>query len=134
MNSASPAPSLNLPDWPHCGHGADSEAEPVGCRGIRVPGHAACLAHLSETDRSTYLVGLQPGADLDHRGTPFTEELLRDLLTALTNPGTQWPSMGQVQFEEAKFSGNARFGQVKITGDALFDRVEIDRSAISRGQ
>jgi hypothetical protein len=60
------------PPWPHCGHGADPGTDPVGCRGIHVPGRTACLAHLDDTDRDAYLTGLHPGADIDHRGTLHT--------------------------------------------------------------
>jgi hypothetical protein len=59
------------PTWPHCAHGADPAADPVGCRGIHVPGHTACLAHLADADRDAYLAALTPGANIDHRGTTF---------------------------------------------------------------
>ncbi|MFF3359535.1 hypothetical protein ACFYWN_44840 [Streptomyces sp. NPDC002917] len=71
--STAPAP----PPWPHCGHGADPVTDPIGCRGIHVPGQTACLAHLSDTDRDAYLTGLAPGADIDLCGTPFTQPLLQ---------------------------------------------------------
>ncbi|WP_311137630.1 hypothetical protein [Streptomyces sp. I6] len=73
MSTPPAAPSA--PSWPHCAHGADPATDPVGCRGIYVPGHTACLAHLTDTDRDTYLAGLTPGAHIDHRGTPFTRDL-----------------------------------------------------------
>ncbi|MFG2668936.1 hypothetical protein ACGFY6_32450 [Streptomyces sp. NPDC048387] len=53
MSTPPPAPSA--PSWPHCAYGAHP-TDPVGCRGIHVPGHTACLAHLTDTDRDTYLV------------------------------------------------------------------------------
>lgn len=40
-------------------------ADPVGCRGINVGDHTACLAHLNAADRAAYLAGLSPGADID---------------------------------------------------------------------
>lgn len=58
------------PSWPYCAHGADPATDPVGCRGIHVPGHTACLAHLTDADRDTYLAGLTPGANVDHRAPP----------------------------------------------------------------
>jgi hypothetical protein len=64
------------PPYPHCGHGADPATDPVGCRGTHVPGHTVCLAHLTDTERTAYLTGLAPSADIDHRGTPFTQGLL----------------------------------------------------------
>lgn len=71
--------------WQHCGHGATA-ADPVGCRGINVGDHAACLARLSETDHAAYLTALSPSADIDARGTPRTPELLDELLVALHDP------------------------------------------------
>ncbi|GAA3043820.1 hypothetical protein GCM10017562_00790 [Streptomyces roseofulvus] len=73
-------------------HGA-GPADPVGCRGIHVPGHTACLAHLTDTDRDTYLAGLAPGADIDHCGTTVRRQALTELrartattyLTAVTD-------------------------------------------------
>ncbi|MEU5116667.1 hypothetical protein AB0G64_34845 [Streptomyces longwoodensis] len=69
-----------LPAWPHCAHGADPAADPVGCRGINVPGHTACFAHLADPDRNAYLSSLSPGASIDHRGITFTAPLLNVLL------------------------------------------------------
>lgn len=82
--------------WPRCGHGA-AQAAPVGCRGIHVPGHDACLAHLDDADRTAYLATLAPGADIDHRGTVFTEEPLSELLTALRDLATDRPCLGRAQ-------------------------------------
>ncbi|MFJ4498774.1 pentapeptide repeat-containing protein [Streptomyces sp. NPDC088864] len=108
------------PYWPHCGHGADP-ADPVGCRGIRVPGRTACLAHLTDTDRDTYLAGLTPGADIDHRGTPFTEDLLNRLLDAVRDPTTTHPHLGTAEFVGAQFSGDARFEGAQFSGGARFE-------------
>lgn len=72
MTHPSLTPSPAPPRWPHCGHGSSPE-DPIGCCGIRIAGHTACFAHLTDTDRDTYLAGLTFGADIDHRGTPFTE-------------------------------------------------------------
>ncbi|MEU5026640.1 pentapeptide repeat-containing protein [Streptomyces milbemycinicus] len=115
----------SAPSWPYCAHGADAAADPVGCRGIRVPGHTACLAHLSYTDRDIYLVGLVPGADIDHRGTPFTEDLLRQLLRALSDPSTRRPHMGTANFDGARFTGNAEFHGAQFSGNAQFHRTQF---------
>ncbi|PWS40057.1 metal transporter [Streptomyces sp. ZEA17I] len=114
-----PLPPNTPPSWQHCGHDATS-ADPVGCRGIHVPGHTACLAHLADTDRDAYLNGLTPGADIDHRGTPFTEDLLHRLLTALHDPTTGQAHIGTAEFGGAAFTGNAWFGDATFTGDAWF--------------
>ncbi|WP_234321303.1 pentapeptide repeat-containing protein [Streptomyces katrae] len=119
----------SAPPWPHCAHGADPATDPVGCPGIRVPGHTACLAHLTDTDRNAYLASLAPGADIDHRGTPFTEPLLTSLLYALRHPTTQNPHLGDARFDWAQFSGDARFDWAQFSGDAGFNGAQFSRSA-----
>ncbi|GHI18644.1 hypothetical protein Shyd_00150 [Streptomyces hydrogenans] len=120
-----PTPSTEAPSWPHCAHGADPVTNPVGCRGIHVPGHTACLAHLNDTDRTAYLTGLAPGADIDHRGTPFTETLLDQLLIALTDLTTPHPHFGTAEFREAQFSGDARFDWARFSRDARFQKAQF---------
>ncbi|MDQ0937324.1 pentapeptide repeat-containing protein [Streptomyces turgidiscabies] len=109
------------PSWPHCAHGADTAADPVGCRGIRVPGHTACLAHLAAADRDAYLAGLTPGTDIDHRGTPFTGPLLDALLNALRDPASGHARLGAAQFDSATFAGEAWFRSATFEGDAGFE-------------
>ncbi|MHB9849125.1 pentapeptide repeat-containing protein [Streptomyces krungchingensis] len=123
--STPPAHPPPAPSWPHCGHGADPATDPVGCQGIHVPGHTACLAHLSETDRNAYVAGLAPGADIDHRGTPITEGILTDLLNALRDPTTGKPHIGDAQLGGAQFSGTARFGGVQFLSDASFGHAQF---------
>ncbi|GLX19751.1 pentapeptide repeat-containing protein [Streptomyces lavendulae] len=113
----------DVPSWPHCSGSLPGGAE---CRGRSVEPYALCLAHLPDAERAAHLAALRPGADLDHRGTRFTAELLGELLTALTGPSAHRPHIGQARFEEAVFHGAAvRFDQVRIDGDALFDGAEI---------
>ncbi|MFF7144270.1 hypothetical protein [Streptomyces nodosus] len=113
-------PYRAVPDtssWPQCDGVLPGGVE---CRGRRVEPHTACLAHLPGADRSAYLAGLRPGADLDHRGTHFTEELLSELLTAFTEPSTQKPRIGQARFERATFRGDVRFvAEIPGTVDGL---------------
>ncbi|MEU3459155.1 pentapeptide repeat-containing protein [Streptomyces sp. NPDC006733] len=113
-------PILPAPGWPHCGHGALSPADPVGCRGIRLPGHHACLAHLADTDRASYLAGLAPGSDVDLRGTPFTRPLLLQVLDAVRDPATGDPHFGSAYFTEARFQDNVRFSGAQFAGPAWF--------------
>ncbi|WP_030343309.1 pentapeptide repeat-containing protein [Streptomyces sp. NRRL S-1022] len=121
------------PSWPHCGHGADPVTDPVGCRGIHVPGHVACLAHLADTDRFAYLTGLAAGAAIDHRGTPFTQELLAALLHALKDPTTGKPHLGPAEFGGAQFSGRAEFGGALFSGPAHFGEALFSGSAYFAG-
>ncbi|WP_406177405.1 pentapeptide repeat-containing protein [Streptomyces sp. NBC_00996] len=108
------------PPWPHCGRGANTATAPIGCQGIHVPGNSACLAHLTDTNRTAYLAGLSPGADIDHRGTPFTQQLLEDLLNALKDPSTGKPHLGIAMFTGAQFSGDAEFTDALFSGDVEF--------------
>ncbi|WP_406228285.1 pentapeptide repeat-containing protein [Streptomyces anthocyanicus] len=113
--------STSLPlSWQPCGHGADPASDPVGCRGVHVPGHTVCLAHLTDTDRTSYLTGLTSGADIDHRGTPFTHDLLEGLLQALHDPSIGKPHLGRALFVEAQFFGEAGFIGAQFSGDAWF--------------
>ncbi|MCF3173940.1 pentapeptide repeat-containing protein [Streptomyces sioyaensis] len=129
MTSANPEPPPSTPPlWPHCGHNATQE-HPVGCHGIRVPGHTTCLAHLDEADCDAYLATLAPGADIDHRSTPFTEDLLARLLDALRDPGTEQPRIGSARFDGASFTGPARFDEATFTHVASFDGATFTRAA-----
>ncbi|MFJ5259840.1 pentapeptide repeat-containing protein [Streptomyces sp. NPDC088387] len=95
--------------------------------------YAACFAHLAHADRSVYLTALRPGADLDHRGTSFTAELLSSLLAAVTAPSMRRPVMGQAQFSEARFDGDAEFSRLKISGDAVFTEAAFGGAALFAG-
>ncbi|MEU9662879.1 pentapeptide repeat-containing protein [Streptomyces chartreusis] len=117
------------PSWPHCAHGAEPAADPVGCRGIHVPGHTECLAHLADADRNGYLAGLTPGASIDHRGTTFTESLLTALLDALRDPATGTPLLGVARFESATFKSVAGFRSANFQGGASFESATFEGGA-----
>ncbi|MET8576685.1 pentapeptide repeat-containing protein [Streptomyces sp. NPDC005012] len=126
--AASASSSRTSPNWPHCGHGA-TPAQPVGCRGVRVGDHVHCLAHLGEADRAAYLAALSPGSDIDHRGTPFTAELLDELLNALRDPATDRPRVGNALFDGASFSDVAGFGRASFAEDASFQGASFSGTA-----
>ncbi|MDX3855624.1 pentapeptide repeat-containing protein [Streptomyces sp. AK02-01A] len=115
--NSTPFPSR--PYWPFCGHGATQE-DPIGCDGILVFDHTACLAHLADADRDAYLAGLTPGADIDHSGTPFTDRLLGALLDALRDPATGRPCVRDARFDAATFQGDAWFDGATFEGMAEF--------------
>lgn len=105
---------------PGTGPGTGTAAGPPACDGTPVGEHGACLAHLTDADRAAHLASLTPGADVDHRGTPFTQELLTALLTALRDPAIRRPRIGTARFDGARFAGGADFGGACFTGDAWF--------------
>ncbi|MFI1769969.1 pentapeptide repeat-containing protein [Streptomyces sp. NPDC020800] len=86
--STSPPPS-----WPHCGQGADPGTDPIGCRGIHVPGHTMCLAHLTCT---IWFNGAQFSGDARFDSARFT---------------------GKAGFDRAQFSGSAVFNEVRTGAD-----------------
>lgn len=94
--------------------------DPVGCRGVHVPGHAACLTHIDPVDRDSYFSGLQPGDAVDHRGTTFNATLLTELLSALTDSESGRPILGKSWFEEANFTSEVSFNGTRFTGEAIF--------------
>ncbi|MEU8575442.1 pentapeptide repeat-containing protein [Streptomyces asoensis] len=94
-----------------------------------MPGHTACLAHLPDTDRTSYLTSLAPGADIDHRGTPFTEPLLEALLDAVRDPATGQPHLGTARFHGAQFSGCAWFRETQFSGEAFFSGGQFSSAA-----
>jgi uncharacterized protein YjbI with pentapeptide repeats len=102
---------------------------PVGCRGIHVTGHTACLTHLDDITRAVYLSSLEPGADVDHRGTTFDERLLGRLLDALRDPATGQARLGRAQFQEAAFTGDACFDRAVFADTARFDRAAFAGTA-----
>ncbi|MFJ2153195.1 pentapeptide repeat-containing protein [Streptomyces microflavus] len=120
MSQMSPASSTTPPAWAHCGQGATSES-PIGCRGVQVAGHAACLAHIADADRDAYLSALTPGAGIDHRDTPFTQPLVDALLNALYDPATGCSRLGFARFDSATFQDSSCFGSAIFQDGAYFE-------------
>ncbi|MFC9498433.1 pentapeptide repeat-containing protein [Streptomyces sp. NPDC056982] len=92
-------------------------------------GDTACLAHLADAEREAYLAGLQPGADVDHRGTSFTAQLLDELLDALRAPGTRQPHLGDARFSSATFEGAAGFSSATFEGAVWFESATFKGTA-----
>lgn len=94
----------------------------MGYSAIRILSPYGCLAHVTDTGRSTYLTTLGLDSDIDHRGTPFSEALLG----ALRDPGTDTVHINSRQFEIAAVKKTAQFGDMDLqhTADGLayFDR------------
>ncbi|MGW7198493.1 pentapeptide repeat-containing protein [Streptomyces chryseus] len=79
------------------------------------------MAHLTDADRATYLAGLAPGSDLDHRGTHLTNSLLQQLLVELRDPASGRPRLGISRFDEATFTDLAWFERTMFSDLAVFD-------------
>jgi hypothetical protein len=77
---------------------------------------------LDEFERAGYLASLGPGADIDHRGTRFDQDLLGALLDALRDPSTSQASVGLALFDQATFCGISVFRAIHFTADAHFVR------------
>ncbi|MGV4890700.1 pentapeptide repeat-containing protein (plasmid) [Streptomyces viridosporus] len=84
---------------------------------------------MNDTDRATYLAALSPGTNIDHRGTPFTTELLDQLLAALREPTTGTSQIGVARFRGASFSGTAHFDGVSFSGPAHFGSASFSGGA-----
>ncbi|WP_412076309.1 SAV_2336 N-terminal domain-related protein [Streptomyces xanthophaeus] len=121
--------------WPRCGHGA-SGTDRLGCKGIRIPGHSRCLAHLDPGALAAHLAALGPGSQVDCRGTTFEDGLLKVLLEALREPETRRVRLGPAAFDRAyfvddwntvgaEFAGRASFARAVFAGRALFDEASF---------
>ncbi|KUL42893.1 pentapeptide repeat-containing protein [Streptomyces regalis] len=106
----------DAPAWPQCGHLDTGER----CRGRSVGSYTACLAHLNNAERAAHLASLSPGADLDHRGTPFTQSLLDELLAPLRDPGSGRARVGEASFDEVRFTGDAELEGIDFGGFCSF--------------
>ncbi|WP_225799038.1 pentapeptide repeat-containing protein [Streptomyces sp. NK15101] len=82
--------------------------------------YTACLAHLDGVERAAYLASLTPGANLDHRGTPFTQSLLDELLAPLRDPGSGRARVGDASFDEVRFAGDAELDGIDFGGSCSF--------------
>jgi hypothetical protein len=102
--------------WPTCGR--------QDCTGIQLPDQGFCLAHVEEAARAAFLAGLQPGSDLDLRGTPIDTDLLSALLRALQED--EKLRLGNAWFNRARFSGNVPFGGAQFSQDANFNEAHFD--------
>lgn len=104
----------------------------MGCRGLIVDPYDACLAHLPEASRATYLAGLAPDTEINHSGTSFTSDLLHRLLHALRDPNSGQLLVCHARFDGATFSGTADFGGVAFV-DVWFDGAVFNGDAVFRG-
>lgn len=109
-------------DWLTCRY--DDE-----CGGIRWSEEEMCLAHLAESDQQQAMAALEPGSDVDLRGTSISEDLCKRLLDALTPAGHTAPLFGSARFDQARFAGDAWFDQATFSGVARFQEAPFNGEA-----
>ncbi|MFE0011958.1 pentapeptide repeat-containing protein [Streptomyces erythrochromogenes] len=107
--------------WPVCGRRAVEDVR-APCRGIRLPGHDVCLAHLEPDEEHVYLGTLGPGSAVDFRGTTFKEGLLQRLLAALRESRAQPVTLGEAAFDHATFVDDWNEGGIEFLAGASFTR------------
>jgi hypothetical protein len=100
-------------DWPTC--------DEPGCIGIRLPRGGKCLAHSAARRRTVVLRRLHQTGEIDARGAPITEGLLRQILAAAPHDAANHPIFATARFDQATFQGIAGFVQATFQGDAQFD-------------
>ncbi|SFY51011.1 pentapeptide repeat-containing protein [Streptomyces sp. F-1] len=113
---------IEAPAWPQCGRLGSGER----CQGRSVGSYTACLAHLDSAERAAHLASLIPGADLDHRGTPFTQSLFDELLAPLRDPVSGRARVGEALFDEVRFAGDAELEGIDFGGFCSFASAVFD--------
>jgi uncharacterized protein YjbI with pentapeptide repeats len=109
-----------------CQH-PDPDDLPTVC-GAAVAADQRCLAHLSPDARTAWLAALVPGSDIDARGVTFCEDLLTELLDALSDPQDE-ARIGNADFRAATFTGTAKFDGAIFSGTARFDGATFSGAA-----
>ncbi|MFE7095474.1 SAV_2336 N-terminal domain-related protein [Streptomyces erythrochromogenes] len=105
--------------WSVCGRRSVEDLL-APCRGVRLPGHDVCLAHLGPDEEHAYLGTLGPGSPVDFRGTTFKEGLLQRLLAALRESRAQPVTLGEAAFDHATFVDDWNEGGVEFLARASF--------------
>ena len=107
--------------WPTCAWINEPAREL--CRGVRAGAADVCWAHLSVPEIKEALRSLEPGGELDLRGTSLSKMRLRQILAAMRDPGDGRPRIGNAQFDHATFMDGSSFKEVVFTDRASFDNV-----------
>jgi uncharacterized protein YjbI with pentapeptide repeats len=118
---STPQPGLVV-DWPTCVVGA--------CRGVRVGSGDRCWAHLSAVALKDALASLEPGGELDLRGTSLGKALFGKIQGAVWDPGDRRLRIGDAHFEGATFDCKVSFAGAVFSGRTLFDYV-VFRDSVS---
>jgi hypothetical protein len=92
----------------------------VHCTGAPFPPFDRCLEHLSGTEIDQAFGLLNPGTDIDVRGTRLSGKLLSRLTTAVSNAAGE-AVFGTAEFGGAQFDDTASFEKARFNGDARFE-------------
>jgi hypothetical protein len=106
-----PRPDFKI-DWDPC-------AAEASCRGIQVDG-MNCLVHAGQGGER-FLADLDPGDDLDLRGTKIDSTMLARILLAVRRPGGKGSHLGRVIFDWVWFVDEIEFLDVRCDGSVGFD-------------
>lgn len=112
-----------VPHWPTCDRGDERL-----CPGVRIRGFDGCLWHLTDDERIQFLSTLHPGADLDVRGTHIPRLHLEWLLPKFRDPMSGAPTLGNAQFQHARFFNDVSFDGVRFDGNISFSYARFERN------
>src|SRR6266536_1174709 len=107
-------------EWPTC--------DEDGCIGVRLAATPKCLAHARDEQRNTALKQLGETAEIDARGVPITQALLKRILAAAPHDAEDHPTF-TAHFELATFQGPAEFVWVTFQRHVWFLGAAFRRSA-----
>lgn len=123
---------MTTPDWPTCEQ----------CTAIRASGSNRCLNHLEPNELDQFLNSLEPGSDLDARGTTIDDQLLNRLLEAVRKKfgdadftgarftgrvGFRYVEFKRAEFSDAEFENMAELGPL-LANDVILDRATFSKS------
>ena len=118
-------PPLGRPsaDWHHCRPSPGTQ-----CDGVPFPPFDRCLEHLSGTEIDQAFSLIDPGADIDVRGTRLSGKLLSRLAAAVGNVAGE-AVLGTAEFTGAFFDDAASFAKARFNGDARFEGARFHAEA-----
>jgi uncharacterized protein YjbI with pentapeptide repeats len=99
-------------EWPTC----DEDR----CIGSQLARGGKCLAHATARRRNAALKRFAETGNIDARGVPITNALLRQLLTSAPRNAEDRPTFTAVRFQRATFCGDADFGGATFQGHVWF--------------
>jgi uncharacterized protein YjbI with pentapeptide repeats len=100
------------------------------CIGARLAATPKCLAHARDEQRDATLKQLSETGQIDARGVPITQALLKQICAAAPHDAEYRPTFTAVDFERATFKGEAEFQRATFKGDAWFEGSTFQSDAV----